>query len=96
MKKKYLIFLLNQRFSDPLQNKKKTVQQLAQAYRDAAPYLNIGWFFVVAILLFVWLGTYLDGIFSVKPYLTLAGALFGILLGFLNLYKIIALLKNKK
>lgn len=69
---------------------------MAQAYRDAAPFLNIGWFFVIAVLLGIWVGNYFDNLYSIRPLFSLIGAMTGILLGFLNLYKTIAFIKKKK
>jgi F0F1-type ATP synthase assembly protein I len=75
---------------------KSTATMLAKAYRDAAPYLNIGWFFVIAVLLFAYIGHLVDEDQGHKSIFTLAGALLGMLLGFLNLYKTMAFLKRKK
>ena len=78
------------------EKKENTASSLAKAYRDAAPYLNIGWHFLASILLGVWIGYKLDHKFQGKGWYTFAGALLGLLIGFLNLYKIIADLKRKK
>jgi F0F1-type ATP synthase assembly protein I len=75
---------------------KSTVEQLADAYRDARPYLDIGWFFVIAVLMFFWLGYELDEYLQKQPQYQLWGAGLGFVLGFLNLYKRILQLKRKK
>jgi F0F1-type ATP synthase assembly protein I len=69
---------------------------LARAYRDAAPYLNIGWHFLASILLGVWAGYELDQKFDTGAVYTLLGAFLGLAVGFLNLYKIVMELKSKK
>ena len=85
-----------EKLSDSEKRKESTAFQLAKAYRDAAPYLNIGWFFLISILLFLWLGKKLDEYLLTEPLFLLTGTLLGFLLGFLNLYKTYTFLKKKK
>ena len=85
-----------EKLSDSEKRKESTASQLAKAYRDAAPYLNIGWFFLISILLFLWLGKKLDEYFLTEPLFLLTGTLLGFLLGFVNLYRTYLFLKKKK
>ena len=74
--------------SQPLEN-------LAETYRKMAPYLNLGYVWAASVILFTLLGHYLDRYWSTKPWLTLVGALLGIVAGFYNFIKTV-LQKEKK
>lgn len=50
----------------------------------------VGIQFPVAIVLGYFWGRWLDGIFGTKPYLTATFALFGVIAGFINLFRITA------
>jgi|SaaInl4_200m_RNA_FD_contig_21_1281860_length_385_multi_8_in_0_out_0_2 ATP synthase protein I len=60
---------------------------LGQAYRRAGPYLSLGIEFIAAILLCLFAGRWLDGKLDTAPLLMLFGAFFGMVVGFINLYK---------
>ncbi len=68
---------------------------LMKVYRELSPYLNIGYTLVFAILLFTYIGQYLDQRWEVTPWMSLAGALCGITVGFYHLFKV-ALKPSKK
>lgn len=68
-------------------NPLKTIEGLGEAYRRLAPYLNIGYVWAASVIAFTLLGIYLDKRFSTKPWLTLVGALLGIVTGFYNFIK---------
>jgi F0F1-type ATP synthase assembly protein I len=53
-----------------------------------APYLHIGWVFVLAQLGGLWLGHWLDGKFGTKPWLMVVGAFAGMAIGFVNLVQV--------
>ena len=55
--------------------------------KEAIQYLGIGVQFAVTILVGVFLGHFLDGKFQTTPWCTLAGAAFGLILGFIELIK---------
>jgi ATP synthase protein I len=57
--------------------------------RAMAPYMNIGWSFVVAIGLGILLGRWLDTYFKTEPWLFIAGALLGIAVGFYQFFLVV-------
>jgi F0F1-type ATP synthase assembly protein I len=52
------------------------------------PYLDLGLTFALGIALLAWLGHWLDGRWGTDPWLTLAGAVLGVMVGFVNLFRI--------
>ena len=56
--------------------------------RSAGPYLNLGMTFALAIGGLALLGDWLDERWGTDPWLTLAGALLGMVVGFVNLVQI--------
>lgn len=74
----------------PPQKKSKTystISSLSEAYRNLAPYLNIGYVFAASIILLTFFGYYLDNKWGTKPWFTLGGAIVGIIAGFYNFFK---------
>ncbi len=65
----------------------KNSQNLAQVYRKIAPYLNIGYIWAASVIGFTLLGMYLDQKWNTKPWLTLVGAIVGIIGGFYHFIK---------
>ena len=65
------------------------VSSLAEAYRAAAPYLNIGWIFLGAILVWGGLGFLLDRWLGTQPWLLTVGSLVGIAAGFIHLVLVV-------
>jgi F0F1-type ATP synthase assembly protein I len=57
--------------------------------RAMAPYMNIGWSFVVAIGLGILAGRWLDAHFKTEPWLFIAGALLGIAVGFYQFFLVV-------
>jgi len=57
--------------------------------RSAGPYLNLGMTFALAIGGLAYVGNWLDGRWGTDPWLTLAGALLGMVVGFVNLVQIV-------
>ena len=57
--------------------------------RSTGPYLNLGMTFALAIGGLAFLGNWLDERWGTDPWLTLAGALFGMVVGFVNLVQIV-------
>lgn len=70
-----------------LQNTSKNTESLSEAYRKLAPYLNIGIVWMASVLLFTWIGITLDKKWETKPWLTLLGAILGIVTGFYHFIK---------
>jgi F0F1-type ATP synthase assembly protein I len=57
--------------------------------RRAGPYLGIGSTFLASILVCLFGGWWLDGILGTSPWLTVAGAFLGIVLGFYLFLRIV-------
>jgi len=69
------------------------LSQLALAYRNAGPYLHLGWTLAASLALFTYGGFTLDNHLGSKPWFTLIGALLGIAGGMLELFRIVGRLK---
>jgi F0F1-type ATP synthase assembly protein I len=54
---------------------------------SAASYASLGVQFVVAILLFLWVGKWLDAKLGTSPWLLIIGTFVGAAAGFYNLYR---------
>ena len=50
--------------------------------RTLGPYLNIGWMFLASVGLGLWVGHWADNRFGTQPWLFIAGAVLGIVVGF--------------
>ena len=71
-------------------------KSLADAYREASPYLNIGYTLLAAILLFTYLGKKADDIWQITPWGTTGGAITGIVVGFYYLFKLTSRLNRQQ
>ena len=72
-----------------------TFNSLGEAYRKLSPYLNIGYVMAASIALLTWLGYVLDKKWDTYPWLTITGALLGIVTGFYNFFKTVFAMQNK-
>jgi len=52
-------------------------------------YLNIGYYLIIPIIIFLMLGLWLDKVFKTKPFFVLFFLLVGILSSFYNLYRLV-------
>jgi F0F1-type ATP synthase assembly protein I len=77
-------------------SKNTQIESFAQVYRKLGPYLNIGLVWAVAVLFFTWIGFKLDARWDTKPWLTTAGAIFGIITGFYHFIKTVMTEENNK
>lgn len=66
----------------------KTTREEREDLRNSADALSLGWFFFAAIGLGYLAGLWIDNTFDVAPWGSVAGAMFGIAAGFLNLVKV--------
>ena len=73
----------------------KNLETLADAYRKAAPYLNIGYVWASSVILLTLLGWFLDKHWGTRPYLTIIGAILGVVTGFYNFLKTVMSLEKK-
>jgi len=64
--------------------------------RSAAPYLDLGLTFALGIVLLAFLGKWLDARWGTAPWLTLAGAVLGVVVGFVNLFRTALPRKGKR
>jgi len=62
---------------------------IASSYRKAGPYIDASWQLAGSVGLGTLLGWWLDRRFSTSPWLLVAGALFGIGVGFYLFFKIL-------
>lgn len=72
------------------------MSQTAKVWIELSPFLGIGWVFCLSIALFAGLGWWLDGELGTGSWLLIAGSVFGILVGFLYFYKVVAALNQRK
>ncbi len=71
------------------------LSDVGEGYRKAAPYMAASSSLVGAVLVFTFLGHWLDGKLGLKvPWFTMLGAVLGITGGFISFFK--AVLKDKK
>ena len=61
----------------------------AEIIKRAGPYLGLGTMFLASVLTGIGAGYWADGKLGTKPWLTLAGALLGIALGFYNFFVVV-------
>lgn len=76
--------------------RRTTLGNLAQAYRDAAPYMGLGATLAGTIVLFFLIGRWLDAKFGTSPTLTIIGSFVGLIGGFYNFLKTISALLKKQ
>ncbi len=70
-------------------SQKSSLKNLSEVYRELSPYLNIGYIFVVVVLLFTYIGYKVDEWKGTAPWFTLLGAILGIVVGFYQFFKIV-------
>jgi len=61
----------------------------AEAMRQVAPYLNLGWTFAVSVASGVLGGWWLDRKLGTRPWLLLGGALLGIAAAFVSFFRVV-------
>jgi F0F1-type ATP synthase assembly protein I len=73
--------------SDP-ERRPEGLSNFASGYQKAAPYMGASTALVVAVALFTWLGHWLDvRLRNEIPWLTVVGALVGMVGGFVSFFK---------
>ena len=65
------------------------LNDLAKAFRKAAPYINSSYVLIAAIALFALLGWWLDSYTGTEPLFFILGLFLGMITGFYNFYKVI-------
>ncbi len=69
--------------------------EINSAFSKAGPYLNIGYFFIGAFILFGYVGFKIDEIYQFKSIFLLIGLFLAFGLGFYNMFKVLADINNK-
>ncbi len=62
----------------------------ASLLRSIAPLMNLGLTFALSIGGLAYLGHWLDGKWESEPWMTLLGAILGMVIGFVNLFRLVA------
>jgi ATP synthase protein I len=75
---------------------KKGPSEPTRIYHEVGPYLGIGIEFVVAILLCLFLGRWLDGKMGTEPMFMLVGAFVGATAGFVAFIRTVLKLQEKE
>lgn len=81
-----------------MSNPEKKSRNFTAIYKEAGPYLGLGFQLAASIVLMFFLGYWLDGKFDTSPILTIIGAFIGGFAGIYNVIKAVLELnrKNKK
>jgi len=58
----------------------------SEIFRRAAPFLGLGSMFAASLLMGIGAGYWADGKLGTKPWLTLSGALLGLVIGFYSFF----------
>ena len=74
----------------------KSKEDIAKAYRQAGPYLGLGFQLAATIVLMLYIGFRLDEKFDLYPILTIIFSLFGGFAGIYNMIKTTLNLNKKK
>ena len=78
---------------DSVSPKKK--EKPAGVFRDVAPFLSLGFQLASVVILFFFLGYWIDNKFSISPIGKLAGLVIGIVGGFVQFFRTVAALTNE-
>ena len=70
------------------------LNNINKVYRAVGPYIGLGMQLAVTVVLMVFLGIWLDGIFNLDPVLTITFAFLGVFAGLYNFIK--SVLKSNK
>jgi F0F1-type ATP synthase assembly protein I len=68
----------------------KTLESLSEAYRKLTPYLNIGTVWAISVIFFTWIGWLLDHYWDTEPWMTVVGAILGVITGFYHFFKVVS------
>ena len=61
---------------------------------QAAPAASASYSLIASLLLFIFIGVYIDNHFDLKPFGTISGLLFGLIVGFYQLVKMTYFMKK--
>ncbi|HID40182.1 MAG TPA: AtpZ/AtpI family protein [Calditrichaeota bacterium] len=75
--------------------KKLQKSEINNAFRKAGPYLNIGYTLLGGIIVFGYLGNWLDKKTELTPLFLIVGLFVGLALGFYNMIKVLNQITRK-
>ena len=75
---------------------RKQKNDLKPGLGQIGPYLGVGLEFAVSLLLFIFLGRYLDKLLGTEPWLFISGSALGFIVGFYSLVKTLDSLSRRK
>jgi F0F1-type ATP synthase assembly protein I len=76
------------------QQKKGNFSGLINSFQKATPYINIVYTLIGSVLMFGFIGWWLDSVLSLKPWLFLAGLFSGFIIGFYHFLKTVKKLEK--
>ncbi len=71
-------------------------QTSAEVVRASAPYMTLGLQMAAAVTVFLFIGKYADEEFGTKPWLMIAGIVFGFTGGMIKFFRTVMELSNKE
>jgi F0F1-type ATP synthase assembly protein I len=78
------------------EGKWKSAGDMARVYREMGPYLGLGTQLALSIIVFLFIGRWVDGQLKTEPAFMLVGAFMGAVGGFYHLIKTVIQLGEKK
>ena len=77
-----------------MKSEQDKLRNISKIYRGVGPYIGLGMQLAVTVVVMVFLGIWLDGLFNLKPVLTITFAFLGVFAGLYNFIK--SVLKSNK
>ena len=71
-----------------------SITSFQKIVHQAAPAASASYSLIASLLLFIFIGVYIDNYFNLKPFGTLTGLLFGLIVGFYQLVKMTFFMKK--
>ena len=71
-----------------------SITSFQKIVHQAAPAASASYSLIASLLLFIFIGVYIDNYFGLKPFGTMAGLLFGLIVGFYQLVKMTFFMKK--
>ena len=71
-----------------------SITSFQKIVHQAAPAASASYSMIASLLLFIFIGIYIDNYFGLKPFGTIIGLLFGLIIGFYQLVKMTFFMKK--
>ena len=71
-----------------------SITSFQKIVHQAAPAASASYSLIASLLLFIFIGVYIDNHFDLKPFGTISGLLFGLIVGFYQLVKMTFFMKK--